>query len=428
MLLRFGVSNRLSMRDRQELSLTASSLKDPTEGLIDCPSSPSGPVLPAALIYGANASGKTNLVDSIRVMREMVLTSHRQGEPGGGVPLRQPFALDPANAESPTRFDVDFVMNGVRHHYGFEASDEAFLSEWLYAFPKAHRRMLFEREGGEIDFGRALAGQNKTIADLVRPNSLFVSAAAQNDHEQLSGVYAYFRSIRGVDGAPIHRGAVSSYFVEDEPDDRVIDFLAKIGAGIIDCRREESEVPEKLRAFQREIAAAAQRVLNTSISFDSDAADKHITIELGHRGHDGSPVFLSLDRESAGTRRLLVVLDRVFRALDEGVAICVDELDASLHTYAAEAVLALFCSRDTNPKGAQLIATTHDINLMRSPVLRRDQVWLADKDAGGATRLYPLTDIRTRSGDDFAKGYLQGRYGAVPFDEPTMARGTQNQA
>ena len=153
MLLRFGVSNRLSIRDRQELSLTASSLKDPTGGLIDCPSVPGGHVLPAVLIYGANASGKSNLVDSLRVMREMVLVSHRKGEPGGGVPLRRPFALDPANSVSPTRFDIDFVMDGVRHHYGFETSDEKFLSEWLYAFPKGHRRTLFEREGDKFHFG-----------------------------------------------------------------------------------------------------------------------------------------------------------------------------------------------------------------------------------------------------------------------------------
>ena len=427
MLLRFGVYNHLSMRDRQELPMTASSLKDPTGGLIDCPSAPSGLVVPAALVYGANASGKTNLVDSIQMMREMVLSSHRRGEPGGGVPGRHPFALDSANAQSPTGFDVDFVLDGVRHHYGFEASDEAFLSEWLYVFPKGHRRTLFEREGDEFHFGRALGGQNKTIAALVRPNSLYLSAAAQNRHRQLSGVFAYIQSIRGVDGIPILGAAASAYFVDDEPDDRVVDFLAKIGTGIIDYRRKEYQIPEEYRAFRREVTALAHRVLNAPISSDGDTDDKDVAIEFGHRGHDGNPVFLSLDLESAGTRRLLVVLDFVFRALDEGVPICIDELDASLHTHASEAVLALFCSKETNPKGAQLIATTHDSNLMRSKILRRDQLWFADKDAGGATRLYPLTDIRTRSGDDFAKGYLQGRYGAVPVDELTAARGTQTQ-
>ena len=427
MLLRFGVTNRLSMRDRQELSLTASSLKDPTEGLIDCPSAPNGSILPAAVIYGANASGKSNLVDSIRIMTEMVLGSHRTGTPGGGVPYRRPFELDPASTPAPTGFDVDFVMDGVRYHYGFEASDEAFLSEWLYEFPKGYRRTLFEREGGEFHFGRALGGHNRTIAALVRPNSLYVSAAAQNGHERLSGVFAYFQSIGGVDGGAIPGAAASSYFVEEEPDDRVIRFLAKIGTGIIEFRRKEYQLPEEYREIRREVAAMFHKVLKMPLGSDGDADDKKLAIELGHRGHDGNTVFLGLDRESAGTRRLLVVLDFVFRALDEGVPICVDELDASLHTHACEAVLALFCSRETNPKGAQLIATTHDSELMRSPVLRRDQLWFTDKDAVGATRLYPLTDIRTRSGDDFAKGYLQGRYGAVPPNELIAARGTRSQ-
>ena len=427
MLLRFGVSNRLSMRDRQELSLTASSLKDATGGLIDCPSAPSGSVVPAALIYGANASGKTNLVDSIRMMRELVLGSHRKGEPGGGVPGRQPFALDPAHAESPTRFELDFVLDRVRHHYGFEASDKAFLSEWLYAFPKGHPRTLFEREGDEFHFGRALGGQNKTIAALVRPNSLYLSAAAQNRHRQLSGVFAYIGSIRGVDGMVFPGSVASSYFVEKEPDDRVLSFLAKIGTGIIEYRRKEYQIPEDFRAFQREVVAMADKMLNAPVSFNGHTDEKEVAIELGHRGHDGSAVFLSLDSESAGTRRLLIVLDLVFRALDEGVPICIDELDASLHTHASEAVLELFCSRETNPKGAQVIATTHDSELMRSKVLRRDQLWFTAKDTGGATQLYPLTDIRTRSGDDLAKGYLQGRYGAVPVDELTEARVTQTQ-
>ena len=427
MLLRFGVSNRLSMRDRQELALTASSLKDPTGGLIDYPPAPSGSVLPALLIYGANASGKSNLVDSIRIMREMVLGSHRKGEPGGGVQARRPFALDPASPLNPTRFDVDFVIDGVRHHYGFEASDEAFLSEWLYAFPKGYRRTLFEREGDDFDFGRALGGQNRTIATLVRPNSLYVSAAAQNGHERLSSVFAYFQSIRGFGGMAIPGPAASSFFVDDEPDDRVIDFLIKIGTGIIEYRRNEYQLPEEYRAFQREVAAAAHRVLKTPLSSEGDEDGKEVAIELGHRGHDGKSVFLSLDRESAGTRRLLVVLGFVFQALDEGMPICVDELDSSLHTQASEAVLALFCSRETNPNGAQLIATTHDSELMRSPVLRRDQLWFTDKDDRGATRLYPLTDIRTRRGDDFAKGYLQGRFGAAPSNDVRVACGTQSE-
>ena len=145
MLLRFGVSNHLSIRDSQELLFSASSLKDRTEGLIDCAATPRGSVVPAVVIYGANASGKSNFVDAITTMRRMVLRSQTDGDPDGGVP-RHSFRLDPACSRNPSRFDIDFVLDGVRHHYGFEANDREFVSEWLYVFPKSHRRSLFERK------------------------------------------------------------------------------------------------------------------------------------------------------------------------------------------------------------------------------------------------------------------------------------------
>ena len=127
MLLRFGVSNHLSIRDFQELSFSASSLKDPDAGLIACAATPVGSVVPAAVIYGANASGKSNFVDALATMKRMVLYSQTQGKPDSGVP-RRPFALDPACADSPSKFEIDFVLDGERYHYGFEASDRAFES------------------------------------------------------------------------------------------------------------------------------------------------------------------------------------------------------------------------------------------------------------------------------------------------------------
>ena len=417
MLLRFGVSNHLSIRDFQELSFVASSLKDRDEGLIPCATAPKGTVVPAAVIYGANASGKSNLVNAVGAMKRMVSFSQTRGEPGGGVP-RQPFRLEPACAGEPSRFEIDFVIDGVRHHYGFEASDTAFESEWLYDFPGARRRMLFEREGGEFRFGRGLKGRNGVIADLTRPNSLYLSAAAQNKHEQLSKVFGYFRSIHGI--GPVKAPGVlpSTRLTEREPDRRTIDFLGRIGTGVIGYRRNEIDAPEELKALQRDINTAIRKRLKDSARIEPEPDDKQVAIELAHRGRDGAPIYLDLDLESSGTRRLLAVLDLAFRALDEGTPLFVDELGTSLHTQAAEAVLRLFCSPETNLKGAQLVATTHDTNLMRAPMLRRDQLWFTEKDADGATQLYPLTDIRTRKGDDIEKGYLQGRYGAVPFDDP----------
>ena len=160
MLLRFAVANYLSIRDSQELSLVASALKDVETGLIGCASVPNKYILPAMVIYGSNASGKSNYVDALRFVRSAVLYSHSKGEPGGGVP-RKCFALDPGCTESPSVFDADFVFDGVRYHYGFEASDEVFSAEWLHAYPKGSRRMLFEREGEDFKFGRALKGRNR---------------------------------------------------------------------------------------------------------------------------------------------------------------------------------------------------------------------------------------------------------------------------
>lgn len=422
MLLRFGVSNHLSIRERQELSFVASSLKDRQEGLIDC-AAVNGSIVPAIVIYGANASGKSNLVAAMRAMQSMILFSHAKGKPDGGV-SRYPFRLDPDFSQKPSRFDIDFVIDGVRHHYGFEASDTEFVSEWLYVFPKSHRRTLFERVGNEFSFGRSLRGRNQIIASLTRPNSLFLSAAAQNGHEQLSRVYGYFGSIKGFQEIDISGPIASEELAEQEVDARVIDFLKKVGAGIIGYQRKETRLSEEEQPLHREITAVIRKLGHTPLDPETDVKDKRVFIEFAHRGRDGEEVYLELDRESAGTCRLLFVLTLAYRAIDEGVPLFIDELDASLHTHACEEVLSLFCSRENNPKGAQLVTTTHDTNLMNSPVLRRDQLWFIQKDAEGATEIFPLTDIRTRKGDNIEKGYLQGRYGAVPFDDPILTHGT----
>lgn len=413
MLLRFSVTNFLSMRDRQELSLAVSSLKDTDEGLIDAPMVPSGKVLPVAMIYGANASGKSNLLEAIHYMRSAVLNSHREGKPGGGI-SRVPFALDPEYANTPSVFEIDFIVYGIRYHYGFEATDEEYVAEWLFSFPKGRRQTLFERTDKTFKFGRELKGRNRVIEDLTRPNSLFVSAAAQNHHKQLSKVAEFFRSMFGVTAVAISGEIASLKLADNELDNRVIDFLKSIGSGVVDYQRQESELTEEMKALNRDVFSVLQKYMHESIDFDLEN-QLNVEIKLGHTGKDGKSVFFDLDRESAGTRRLLVILGHVFHALDQGNLLVIDELDSSLHTQACDAILALFASRKTNPKGAQLITTTHDTNLLCSPLLRRDEIWFTEKDDEGATSLYPLSDIRTRKGDNIEKGYLQGRYGAVPF-------------
>ncbi len=414
MLLRFGTANHLSMRDQQEISLAASSLKDAETSLIECPAVPSGYVLPSAVIYGANASGKSNFVAALGFMRRAVLYSHIKGEPGGRVP-RNPFLLDPAYSEASSRFDIDFTVDGVRYHYGFEVNDEFFDAEWLYRFRNNRRQMLFERNRASFKFGRGLSGHNKVISDLTRPNSLFLSAAAQNDHKQLSEVVGFFQSLQIDADISVEGGRALEQLADRDVDDRVVEFLGGMGTGVVGLRRQKKEVSENMKAFRRELESALKNFSEGRIDIDLNSDGEDVSIELAHRSHDGETVYFDLKRESAGTRRLLVLLGRAFHVLDEGDLLVIDELDASLHTRACEAVLALFSSPVVNARGAQMIATTHDANLLSSPLLRRDQVWFTEKDGEGATHLYPLTDIRTRKGDNIEKGYLQGRYGAIPF-------------
>ena len=423
MLLRFSVSNHLSIREPQELLLSASALRDEDAGLIPCSAAPGGAVLPLALIYGANASGKSNLIEAIRFMRRMVLYSHSKGEPGGGVPVR-PFKLHNPRHHAPSRFEIDFVVDGMRYHYGFEASKKAFEQEWLYVFPSARQQVWFDRIGDKFRFGRELKGQNKVVADLARPNSLFVSAAAQNDHAQLSKVFNYFQSIGGVQTLATPGEAIAKLLPTSSAlDPRVVDFLKDIRTGVVGYRANRRELPPAVRAFKGKLATAIRETFGPDALAPDNEEEQVVSIELGYRADDGEIIYFELEAESAGTRRLLVVLSSTFEALDTGTVLCVDEINASVHTQASEAVVKRFCSRKHNQNGAQLIATTHDTNLLMSGSLRRDEVWLTEKDENGATHLYPLTDIETRAGDNVEKGYLQGRYGAVPFANPVAALG-----
>ena len=423
MLLRFSVSNHLSIRDPQELLFSTSAPQGGNDDLIPCSAAPEGAVLPLALIYGANASGKSNLVEAIHFMRRMVLNSHSKGEPGGGVPV-QPFRLHNAHHHAPSRFEIDFVVDGMRYHYGFEASDKAFEQEWLYAFPGARPQLWFDRSGDKFRFGRELKGQKRIVADMVRPNSLLVSVGAQNDQAQLSKVYTYFRSIGGVQIlAPGAQALANLLPTAGTLDSRVIDFLKDIRTGVVDYRVNELELSPRTQEFTRKLATVIRETFGPDVLGSDFERDQKVALELGHRANGDEIIYFELEAESAGTRRLLVILSSAFDAIDAGTLLCIDEVNASLHTQASEALLQRFCSRKHNPEGAQLIATTHDTNLLTSPALRRDEIWLTEKDDEGATHLYPLTDIETRVGDNLEKGYLQGRYGAVPFANPESTLG-----
>lgn len=417
MLLRYSVSNYLSLKETQELSLVSTTLKGRVDTLIDVVGTEASAALsglPVAILYGANASGKTNMVQALRFIRSSVLYSHSRGSPEGGVPVN-PFDLDSRYREVPTACDIDFIEGGTRYHYGFKCSAEVFLEEWLYSFPEGRKRVLFERNGRDVNFGPSLKGQKKILTSLMRDNSLFISTATQNDHEDLSRVVGFFRKIRYDSTVAAAHNIVNIHFQKGDIDDRAIKFLGAIGTGISGHRKLESDHSESITAMLKDLSAVMKKHVGDFPENVDPAAEKEVSIELCHQGADGEQHFFKLDRESAGTRRLLLMLSSVFKALDQGAVVVLDEIDASLHTAATEAILEIFSDKSVNKNGAQLIATTHDTNILGSNLLRRDQIWFAEKDNFGASEIYPLSDIKSRNEDNFEAGYLEGRYGAIPF-------------
>ena len=420
MLLRFAVSNYGSIYERQELSMVASSLRDNTDSLISWPSTSNQSVhsslLPVAVILGPNASGKSQFVDAIMFLRSLVLYSQSRGDFETTIP-RNPFRLAPGSSKEPSVFVIEFLVKGVHHEYGCALLDKRVDAEWLYRFPSRRKQMLFERNDSDFRFGRSLRGPNKRIADLIRPNSLFLSAAGQNNHEELKPVLRFFTAMAGVRSlSPPPSLVTTTLHALDKVDERILHFLKQIDTGIIDYQQKTRTKSKEELDFERRLLAVAASHFNIDPAAQSRLEeDEDIYIELVHAGKDNYHAVFDIDEESAGTTRLLFILPRLFEALDTGAAFILDELDVSIHTFVCELILDLFSSPDTNPNRAQLITTTHNTELLQSETLRRDQFWLADKDPEGATHLFSLAEYRLRKDDNRKRGYLEGRFGAIPY-------------
>jgi energy-coupling factor transporter ATP-binding protein EcfA2 len=398
MLLRFKFSNFRSFRSEQELSLVAGSLNDHSEGVFEIPGLKER-ALPVAAIYGANASGKTTVLRALQFMNRVIRQSHRLWEPEQPIPL-EPFAGE--GPETPTRFGVDFIHAGIRHQYGFAVNSAAVLEEWLHVYPKGKKQTWFNRKAGSpISFGEKLAGENRVIEQLTRNNSLFLSAAAQNNHEMLLPVYDWFwTNLVFVTGDRSEETKQTIKMCEEDRETRALITRLLSGAdlGIAD-----------LTITTKRPSTLAEKIADSMLQHPPARS-----VKLVHR-INGGLLPLELEQESAGTAAYLALLGPLVEALRWGGVICIDELYSSLHPLIATEIMRFFENRGQNPRGAQLIFNTHDANLLNTGILRRDQIWFTEKDAKGESHLYPLTDFKPRRQENLESGYLQGRYGAIPF-------------
>ena len=423
MLIRFRARNFRSLKEEQELSLVASSLKDSPEAVTKVEGLNLGLVRVAA-IYGANASGKSNVIKALAYMSSAVQNSQRQWAPLGPIP-REPFLLDPQSRLDPSSFEVDLLIDGVRFHYGFTLNDREILEEWLDAYPIGRRQMWFKRKQKTFTFGPKLDGNNDAIERLTRPNSLFLSAAVQNNHERLLPIYKWFaEDLTQVGKERAQVRLETAKMCQDETlKTSILRMLRIADLGVIglDVREEDLIQPTAEgghpagRVFKEEVDDALTKLFAKLKEEGRTISEKKHVLALIHQGAAKVGVSLGEGSESEGTLAFFGLLGPAIRAVNSGGTICVDELDASLHPLLALEVVRLFNDPKRNPRGAQIIFTTHDTNILDRASLRRDQIWFTEKDAEGGTHLYPLTDFKPRKNENLERGYLQGRYGAVPF-------------
>jgi AAA15 family ATPase/GTPase len=417
MLIRFGCSNYKSIFAYQELIFTASTLKDSQSDLIENTGVPEH-ILPCIALYGANASGKTNMIKALQFFSHFIRTSYREAAPHG---INRPiFKLNQAAKIQASEFDIDFIFGNKHYHYGYKINDEVVLEEWLFSYAYENRKsrtVLFHRsieEVTEYKFSKHLKGENRVIAKLTRANSLYLSTAAQSNHDLLSEIYNYFRSnflyrFNQLLESPIVATRLKEYGTIEQ----VNNFLKNSGTGIqgIELKIKERDGDElKILDKFQEIFKDTLGDISKDLDFKNSDA-----IELAHKDQSGVLIPFDLEDESLGTKAMIALLAPVFKVLNIGGIFVVDEIESSLHVLLTIQVVKLFSHKETNPKGAQLIFTTHETNILCSNILRRDQIWFSEKNFEGETIIAPLTDYELRATDNFQKGYLEGRFGAIPF-------------
>ncbi|MCY4054533.1 MAG: ATP-binding protein [Cyanobacteria bacterium MAG CAR4_bin_6] len=447
MLLRFCVENHRSIRDAQELLLTASERIKPEDRrgtVLPVPGTQEA-ALPAVALYGSNASGKSGVLEALGWMSGLVVNSHTEMKPVSLI-LQQPFLLDLDSSTKPTRLECTFTLSHEKelsssgqateevqpvYTYGFKYTQKGICEEWLYqevTEENQDNQLLFRRttvnQKIDLKIGSQLSGENEIIKKLTRPNSLFLSAAAQNNHPQLLVIYKYFLKMMFLkDPESVREHLIADRFSKLKNQETLKDILQQADIGITDIVVKELDLPEDQTKIMRDLSEIIPQIISKHISFPFEAKvtspgsmpAKHLGFI--HSTADGEPRTLGYDLESRGTQVFLTLLLPALEALSEGSLLVIDELDTSLHPDLSRAFLSLFHRKASNPHGAQLLFSTHDITLLDSHTLEQDEIWFTDKDPDGASRLTPLTDFKLPDQlrhDDIEQAYRLGRFGGVP--------------
>ncbi|TAK36458.1 MAG: ATP-binding protein [Chloroflexota bacterium] len=416
MLLEFSVRNYKSFRDLCRFSMVAAKISARDKHIDEnnvCRVDDDLSLLTSAAVYGANASGKSNLTAALNFMRRFVSNSSKDTQAMEPIGVEE-FRLSTETAGQPSFFEVVFLLGGKKHRYGFEVDRGRVVSEWLHHVPTVREAALFTRSGDNIILSSSFR-EGRGIKEKTRKNALFLSVVAQFNGQIAQDVLGWFMRLNVISGITDDstRGYTLRSFEGSHYRNDIIRFVKELDLGISDLHIEKTKLTPE--ALPSDMPSALKDLILTSTEAEL------VSVRTTHRKYDaeGNPAaveIFDLDvHESQGTQKLFNLAGPVIDTLSAGKILIIDELDARLHPLITLAIVGLFNSKRTNPHNAQLVFTTQDTGLLSNKVFRRDQIWFTEKDARGATHLYSLAEYRVRNDESFGKHYLSGKYGAIPF-------------
>lgn len=446
MLIQFTIQNFLSFRDEITFSLIGvDSEKQHTDHLTKNATTEGHSLIPIAAIYGANAAGKSNFIKAISFVKKLVL----EGTQSSQIIPVYPFKLD-NYYQKPSKFELIFTYQDIQYSYGFRLNSKQIIEEWLYGTPLAQEEeiMYFERETETskdqqttVEYGLFFQENNKDrlpflnfIAEGTRPNQLLLTEAIDRNVKELLPVFNWFKTRLNVITAESDFAGLEIMIDNDEIFTDFLDqFLKSAGAGIdsivtekveLDFERHFPEIPKFIRD---DIRQDLENLDHNSVIIVKNSEKRHLMLskneknilfitdlKIKHRGENNNLVDFSLEEESDGTQRLINLIPSLFALQrDADQVVFIDELDRRLHPLLTQRFIEAFL-RLRNPKN-QLIFTTHDTNLLDLQLLRRDEIWFVEKNHQGVSTAYSLVEFKMRSDLKIEKGYLNGRFGSIPF-------------
>lgn len=425
MLIQFSIENFLSFKESVKISFLGNKTTKEFKGLNTTYVGEKYNVLKSNVIFGANASGKSNFISAIAFMKKTILESFKNALSDSILSKRElAFRLNPKNRDESSFFETIFIINDIQYRYGFEINRGEIEAEWLLYVPGKIETVLFEREGKEISINKSKFKEGIGLKKQTRSNVLFLSVCSQFDGITSNLVIEWFRNIRIISGIQdeMYRTYTTNKIKTDKKFNnwvnKFIDFLEIARLTV------EEEFIENVSIDELNIPEDKKELKDVLITIENlQAKNKTIDkLKSWHRVYNDSRHLtdtISFDfftEESKGTQKLIYLLGPIYDALSNGRILIVDELDARLHTILTENLIQLF--HQGNQLNAQFLFVLHDTNLLKKEIFRRDQIWFSSKNQYGESTLYSLDDYKkkfVRNDAKFNKKYLEGEYGSIPY-------------